>query len=155
MIPIRGLFETHLTVRDLDRSIRFYRDVLHLPLAHVVPERDVAFFWIGAPGRAMLGVWAIHTVPIALRLHFALEVALDDLLTAPTRLRSAGVVPRDGADEPVVLGWMPAAAVYFDDPDGHSVELIAMLPHMPRPDVNWVPYSEWVRSFAVPESDPA
>ncbi len=52
MIPIRGLFETHLTVRDLDRSIEFYRDTLGLPLAHVVPERNVAFFWIGGQGRS-------------------------------------------------------------------------------------------------------
>ena len=30
-----GLFETHLTVSDLDRSIEFYRDVVGLPLALV------------------------------------------------------------------------------------------------------------------------
>jgi len=33
-IPLCGLFETHLTVSDLRRSIRFYRDIggLHLAL---------------------------------------------------------------------------------------------------------------------------
>ena len=142
-IPIRGLFETHLTVRDLERSIAFYRDLLGLPLAHRVPERRAAFLWIGEPGRAMLGLWSIETAPIAVRLHFALEVALEDLLAAPGRLRAAGVVPRDG-DDPVVLGWMPAASVYFDDPDGHSVELLTMLPDPPRCDVAWMPYREWL-----------
>jgi lactoylglutathione lyase len=44
MIEIRGLFETHLNVGDLDRSVAFYRDVLKLPLARVFPERRVAFF---------------------------------------------------------------------------------------------------------------
>ncbi len=39
MIKIRGLFEAHLTVSKLDRSIAFYRDALGLPLAHVIPER--------------------------------------------------------------------------------------------------------------------
>ncbi len=34
-----GLFETHLTVSDLDRSIEFYRDVVGLPLALVLEER--------------------------------------------------------------------------------------------------------------------
>ena len=34
-----GLFETHLMVRDLDRSIEFYRDVVGLPLALVLEER--------------------------------------------------------------------------------------------------------------------
>ena len=51
MIPIRGLFEAHLTVRDLDRSIAFYRDMLGLPLAHVIPERQVAFFWVPSSGQ--------------------------------------------------------------------------------------------------------
>ncbi len=45
IVPIKGLWETHLTVSGLDRSIGFYRDVLGLTLAHAVPERHVAFFW--------------------------------------------------------------------------------------------------------------
>jgi lactoylglutathione lyase len=32
-IPLCGLFETHLTVSDLQRSIAFYRDILGLQLA--------------------------------------------------------------------------------------------------------------------------
>jgi lactoylglutathione lyase len=142
--PIRGLFETHLTVRDLDRSIAFYRDVVGLTLAHRVPERGAAFLWIGGAGNAILGLWSIGTSPLSLRLHFSLEVALDDLLAAPARLRSAGINPRDG-DEPVVIAWMPAASVFFNDPDGHSVELISMLPHEPRPGAGWVPYSRWMQ----------
>lgn len=143
MLPIRGLFETHLTVRDLDRSIAFYRDVVGLIPAHRVPERNAAFLWIGERGRGLLGLWSIGTSPLTQRLHFSLEVALDDVLAAPAKLGAAGVTPRDG-DEPVVIGWMPAASVFFDDPDGHSVELIAMLPDPPRPDVSWMPYSRWV-----------
>src|SRR5437868_5044509 len=54
-VPVRGLFETHLTVSDLQRSVDFYRDVVGLPLVLEVPERGAAFFWIGARGRAMLG----------------------------------------------------------------------------------------------------
>ncbi len=57
MIEIRGLFESHLTVSDLDRAVAFYWDRLRLPLARIFPERRVAFFWIGSPGRAMLGLW--------------------------------------------------------------------------------------------------
>ncbi len=50
--PIRGLFEAHLTVSDLDRSIAFYRDVLGLPLAHRIPARQVAFFWVPSSDQA-------------------------------------------------------------------------------------------------------
>ena len=65
------------------------------------------------------------------------------------RLRAAGLTPRspDHApiDEPVVLSWMPAASVYFDDPDGHSLEFIAMLVERPRPELGPVTWSEWRR----------
>ena len=50
----RGLFETHLNVSNLDRSITFYRDIVGLELAFLIKERDVAFFWIGGPGQAMI-----------------------------------------------------------------------------------------------------
>lgn len=147
MIPVRGLFETHLTVRDLDTSVAFYRDVLHLPLAHRIPERAVAFFWAGEPGHAMLGLWGIGSSPLALKLHVAFAVALADVLAAPDALRAAGVTPLgfggEAADEPSVLAWMPAAAVYFRDPDGHSLEYLAMLPDAPRPDLGILPWSAW------------
>ena len=46
-------------------------------------------------------------------------------------------------NEPVVIGWMPAASVFFTDPDGHLLEFLAMLPDQPRAEVGVVPYSEW------------
>jgi lactoylglutathione lyase len=45
-----GVFETHLTVSDLDRSSEFYRDVVGLPLALRLDDRGAAFFWVGGPG---------------------------------------------------------------------------------------------------------
>jgi lactoylglutathione lyase len=36
---------------------------------------------------------------------------------------------------------MPAAAVYFRDPDGHQLEYLAMLDEEPRPDRGIVPWS--------------
>lgn len=77
MIEIRGLFETHLTVGDLDRSVAFYRDVLKLPLAQVFAQRNAAFFWIGTPGKAMLGLWGTGTSPQKMSLHLAFEVSID------------------------------------------------------------------------------
>ena len=71
IVPISGLFEAHLTVSDLDRSVAFYQDILGLKLAHTVPARHVAFFWIGEPGGAMLGLWSIHSSPMSMRLHIA------------------------------------------------------------------------------------
>ncbi len=147
MIEIRGLFESHLTVADLDRSVAFYRDQLLLPLARIFPERRVAFFWIGAPGKTMLGLWETGASPQRMSLHVAFEVSLESVLAAPDALREAGVAPLDfdcrPADEPVVLGWMPAAAVYFRDPDGNLLEFLSMLPEAPRPDLGVVTWSAW------------
>ena len=50
--------------------------------------------------------------------------------------------------EPSVIGWMPAAAVFFHDPDGHLLEYLAMLPHQPRPEAGVVPYGEWMARWA-------
>jgi lactoylglutathione lyase len=149
MIPIHDLFETHLTVADLQRSMAFYGGVLRLELARVFPERKVAFYWIGGSGKAMLGLWEVGTGPMQMKLHLAFTVDLADLLTAPERLRAAHVIPRDfngnATDEPVVLAWMPAAAVYFQDPDGHQLEFLSMLPDPQQPELGVVAWSQWLR----------
>ncbi|MCZ8522466.1 VOC family protein [Paenibacillus caseinilyticus] len=49
----------------------------------------------------------------------------------------------DGTEQPFVFGWMPAVSIYFSDPDGHSLEYIAMLPDEPRPDLGVVSWDEW------------
>ena len=86
----------------------------------------------------MLGLWETGTGPQKMSLHVAFETSLDAVLAAPQALREAGVAPLDfdgkPANEPVVLGWMPAIAVYFRDPDGNLLEFLSMLPHSPRPD---------------------
>ena len=142
-----GLFETHLTVSDLERSIEFYRDVVRLPLALVLEERGAAFFWIGAPGQAMLGLWSLSSAPMSLSLHIALTASLRDVLAACNGLRSNDVTPLSffGAEtsEPSVIGWMPAAAVYFRDPDGHLLEYLAMLDEPARPERGIVTWSQW------------
>jgi catechol 2,3-dioxygenase-like lactoylglutathione lyase family enzyme len=151
IVPIRGLFEAHLTVSDLDRSIAFYRDVLGLPLAYRLAARNVAFFWVPSSDKAMLGLWCIGTSPLRLRLHIAFDVALPRVFESVAALRRAGITPRSGGgdqpiEEPVVLAWMPAASVYFDDPDGHSLEFISMLDETPRPELGRVSWSEWRRA---------
>jgi lactoylglutathione lyase len=146
-VPIHGLFETHLTVKRLEAALAFYRDVVGLELARLVPERRVAFFWIGERRQAMLGVWEVGTAPLGMQLHLAFTSTVDGILAAPAALKAAGVVPRgfsgEPVDEPVVIGWMPALSLYFKDPDGHSLEYLAMLPGKSCPEVGVVPYSQW------------
>ena len=98
------------------------------------PEAIVArdgSLWIGDSRRSMFGLWSLDTVPLGLTLHVAFEVTMNDLLDAPIRLKAQGITPISffGIDtmEPSVIGWMPAAALYFRDPDGHLIEYFTML----------------------------
>jgi lactoylglutathione lyase len=146
-VPVRGLYETHLTVSELARSVAFYRDVVGLPVALEVPERAAAFLWVPDSRRSMLGLWSLGSAPIGITLHVAFDVSLGDLLDAPSRLRAQGVTPLSffGAEttEPSVIGWMPAAAVYFRDPDGHLLEYLTMLDDDPEPGMGIVAWSAW------------
>jgi lactoylglutathione lyase len=143
---VRGLFETHLTVADMQRSVAFYRDVVGLEVALELPERGAAFLWIGEAGKAMLGLWSIGSAPMGMQLHIAFDVDLPDVLAAPQWLRGQGIEPlsffAEPAEEPSLIGWMPAAAIYFRDPDGHMLEYLAMLDGPPRPELGIVPWSQ-------------
>lgn len=146
-VAVGGLFETHLTVSDLSRSVEFYREVVGLSLALEVPERDAAFLWVGGPGEAMLGLWSLGSAPIGVTLHIAFTASIEEVLGAGDRLRSAGVTPLSffgiETTEPSVIGWMPAAAVYFRDPDGHLLEYLAMIDSPADPEQGIVPWSQW------------
>ena len=137
VIPIKGLFEAHIIVRDLQRSVAFYRDVLGLEVGIEQPERPTTFFWIGGRGKSMLGIFTSGSWPTQMmQHHLSFQVELEDLLAAPQRLRSAGITPKghrtpsyprgEPTNEPIVFAWMPAASIIFDDPDGNLLEYIAM-----------------------------
>lgn len=142
---IKNIYETHLQVSDLDRSIEFYQS-LGIELVHRVESRKIAFFFVGE-NRQMLGLWEVPNDRKVNKNHFAFGVELNDLLKANSWLRDRGIEPRGDfgkeAIEPLVLAWMPAASVYFNDPDGNSLELISFLEDEPQ-ILDYVPYlSEW------------
>ena len=146
-IPIESLFETHLPVADLERSMHFYGSALGLSLAQHIPDRNVAFYWLGPGKQSMLGLWWQGHGPQSTSMHIAFRVSFDNLMAAHAGLKSAGIVPldfyRQPSDEPSVLAWMPAAAVYFRDPDGHLLEYISVLDEQPLANLGVLTWSEW------------
>jgi catechol 2,3-dioxygenase-like lactoylglutathione lyase family enzyme len=79
-----GLYETHLNVTDLERSMIFYDDGLGLELGAVFgkkgDERHMAFYWVGGSERAMLGIWEREPV---FSQHFAFKVELENFKSTP------------------------------------------------------------------------
>jgi len=141
---INGLFETHVSTTSLETAIQFY---CKLGLSHAYTEkvRRVAFFWIGKPGQAMLGVWEVPREKWVSQ-HFAIHVDLKQFHESLTYLKDRGITLRNisrTGEEPEVHAWMPAVSIYFRDPDGNSLEFISMLPDEPQPDLGIVPFTEW------------
>lgn len=101
MIPIRGLFETHLPVANLDRSMEFYGEAIGLERVQLFQERRVAFYWLGGRGQTMLGLWETGSAPQRMSLHVAFKVDVNDLVAAPVRLKSAGL---DASPLPLLSG---------------------------------------------------
>ena len=147
---IKGLYETHLFVENLEVSIHFYTNVLGLQQCYFEEERRAAFFWIGKPKEAMLGLWEKPKEEIDLR-HFAFECVwkwiLEDSIDF---LKSKNIAfwnfLGDNSEKPMVFVNIPAIAIYFSDPDGHYLEFIGKLPGKYRPEKGSlvVTYEEWL-----------
>ena len=118
MIPIRGVYEVAIPVKDLKRAEAFYCETLGLE----VGLRDASRNWVflRAGGRDGMLVLQEDRTDWPAR-HFALAVDDADLERAAATLRARGVEVQG----PVPLAWIPARSIYFADPDGHDLELCA------------------------------
>jgi len=146
---IKGLFETHIYVEDLERSINFYSNVLGLKQCHYEADRRIAFFWIGKPQEAMLGIWEKPKKEIDVR-HFAFRCEVGDVLNKSVQfLESKNLQPynflKSANHDPMVFAWMPAVAIYFNDPDGHALEFIAILDGEARPELGVITHPDWLK----------
>lgn len=144
---IKGLYETHLYVEQLEVSIDFYKNILGLTPCYLEEERRAAFFLIGKPKEAMLGLWEKPKSEIDIR-HFAFRCDKEYILNQATEfLTQSGLKPynflNDGTSRPMVFAWMPAIAIYFNDPDGHVLEFIAVIEGEAKPELGVVSYEEW------------
>ena len=113
VVPIRGLFEAHLTVSDLDRSIAFYRDVLGLR-----PDEHARFeFWVGS---TCFGIWepARIGMPFAPQKNAHPALHVDDVAAARAELEAKGVA---FTGETFDTGVCHMA--FFADPDGNALML--------------------------------
>lgn len=144
---IRGLYETHVQVSDLENSIQFYTEVLGLKLAHRDENRPIAFLWIGNNKESMLGLW--EQKENMQPRHFAFSADKEDILNYSVEfLKNRDLKPynflKNGMDNPMVFAWMPALAIYFNDPDGNQLEFISILEGDGKPELGVLSYEEWL-----------
>lgn len=119
MLPIKGLYEIAIRVKDLARAEAFYKSVLGCKEGLRDDRRNWLFLYAGGDAAMVVlqedkGEWPLQ--------HFAFTVEESDLTSAAALLQEKGV----GVSEPVYHEWMGATSVYFKDPDGHALELIAL-----------------------------
>jgi catechol 2,3-dioxygenase-like lactoylglutathione lyase family enzyme len=120
----RGVHHVAILVADVERTIRFYQDLLEFPLTDLFENRDYRgsnhfFFDIGnGNGLAFFDFPGLDVGPYAEVLgglhHLAISVEPDRWEHLVAKLADAGV------DHDVMSG----SSVYFRDPDGTRLELI-------------------------------
>ena len=139
-MEVKELGHIVLYVRDLDRSVRFYRDVLGwrqvLPAEGELGRLPVAGF-ASASGRTHHELLLIEVGPDAAALppgrrvglyHFGLKVgdSDDELREAVAGLQASGTTILGSADHTVTH------SLYVEDPDGNEIEL-----YVDVPGVDW------------------
>jgi len=146
---ITGLYETHIYVKSIERSINFYQNKLKLKICNYERERGVVFFWIGRPKKSFLGVWEKPEEELS-RRHFAFESTKDFIINDSIKfLNKRDIIIRDafelGDKGPIsVFSWIPAVSIFFLDPDDNSLEFISVLDGKPKPELGIVSYEEWL-----------
>jgi catechol 2,3-dioxygenase-like lactoylglutathione lyase family enzyme len=121
----RGLHHVALLCSDVERTVRFYQEVLEFPLTEIFENRDYAgsnhfFFDIGNGNLlAFFDLPGLDLGPYAEVLgglhHLAISVEPDRWNRLKARLQEAGVAYQEES----------GTSIYFPDPDGVRLELIA------------------------------
>jgi catechol 2,3-dioxygenase-like lactoylglutathione lyase family enzyme len=121
----RGIHHVALICADVERTTRFYQEVLGFPLTTMFENRDLPgsthfFFDLGVGNTiAFFDLPGVDPGPYAEVLgglhHLAISIDLDQWRQARERLDAAGVA-YDHVDE---------TSLYFRGPDGERLELIA------------------------------
>lgn len=123
MASIKKVGHVVLGVRDPERSIAFYTEVLGMELVKFLDEMQMAFFSFGERDHdiAVIKVPDDQPVGSAGLAHTALEIdgGLEALRSFHDRLTSHGVRVEFTADHVLTK------SIYFFDPDGNRLEIFS------------------------------
>ena len=147
-MEIRELGHVVLQVTDLDRSIRFYRDTLGLPLVSQGKPRGrrIVFFSLGAKHHDLALIELApgaegHDPARAGVMHIAFKIGDDiELLKEARACMVAAGVPVVNTTE-----HMTTYSLYLSDPDGITVEL-----YVDRDPATWREKPDALGAYAKP-----
>ncbi len=121
----RGVHHVALVVEDVERTVRFYQDLLEFPLTDMFENRDyhgsTHFFFDLGHGNAIafFDLPGVDIGPYAEVFgglhHLAISVEPDRWAHLKAKLEAAGVE----------VAHVSGTSIYFRDPDGARLELIA------------------------------
>ena len=121
----RGIHHTALLSSDVERTIRFYQEVLEFPLTEIIENRDYQgsshfFFDVGNGNLlAFFDFPGLDLGPYAEVLgglhHLAISVTTERWDYLRGKLEAAGIAYQEES----------GASLYFRDPDGARLELLA------------------------------
>ena len=120
---LRRIRQIGLTVRDLDRAVAFYRDVLGLPLLFQAPP-GLAFFDCGGV-RLMLSR-PEGEEPVGTSI---LYYAVDDIMTSHAVLRARGA---RAVGEPHLIARMPDHDLWLAEFRDSEENVLALMSEVPR-----------------------
>jgi catechol 2,3-dioxygenase-like lactoylglutathione lyase family enzyme len=177
-MQLKGVNHLALVCRDMEETVRFYSDVLGMPLIKTVALPDggqhfffdcgggasVAFFWWADAPAAAPGIASVRSFPrdaksaVGSMNHIAFSVDEDMMETYLKRLADAGVlsvpqiVNHDDSEFGVAAENHPGVfvrSIYFTDPNGIMLELACFTRELGQPgDVKHQP-------ARMPEAVPA
>jgi len=123
-IKVQGVGHVVLKVRDLERSVRFYREVIGLKEVARMGDQMAFFSATGQNHHDLavlaVGASALPAPPDGVGLyHVALKIgdSLDDLKRAKAHLEGHGITRIRVSNHRV------SQSIYLNDPDGNGVEL--------------------------------
>lgn len=163
-----GINHLALVCRDMQQTVKFYTEVLGMPLVKTVALPDggqhfffdcgggsaVAFFWWPETPAAAPGVASVKSFPaepktaVGSMNHLAFNVAEGELSACLHRLKAAGVehipmvVNHDDSDRGVAAEMHEGVfvrSVYFTDPNGVMLEFAATTKPFEAADVRHAP----------------
>lgn len=163
-----GINHVALVARDMQETVRFYTEVLGMPLVKTVElptggqhfffdcggGSSIAFFWWRDGPPAAPGVASVRQFPgddrtaVGSMNHLAFHMAQEDLEAAIARLQQHGVkvvpivVNHDDSEATVAREMHPGVfvrSVYFTDPNGIMMEFAASTKAFGPEDVRHAP----------------